>query len=431
LLSRLRDTIGVRRVDTVPLASTAVANAAIAACGLLSGALLARVLGADGRGELAAIQAWPLLLVAVGNFGLTEAAAYFAARAPGRARTALASALLLLAPFTALAIAIGLWLVPRVLNAQTIEVRNAAIISLSLVPLMALASAPYQALRGAGHIVAANALRLIAPAGWVVVLGGLALTGDVQPIDAALALIAVTAVSAIAAHAHAWRTLQGPTSPASSLARPMLAYGAPTVVSAVPQWLNLRLDQLVMIALLAPESVGLYAVAVAWGAAAQPIATVLAFGAVPGLAAASERHRQARLVYRSGAIVSAATSILLLAATPILLPFVFGDDFRAAVPAALLMVVAGALAGTNAVGGECLRGLGRPRALLAAECAGLAVTCVAVPILIPVAGILGAAAASISSYLAILLVQWRLIATAAAENVAEPGLVLALEAPPR
>jgi O-antigen/teichoic acid export membrane protein len=430
---RLREAFCPAVLAVGPVASTAAGNAVIAVCGLLSGTLLARMLGADGRGELAAIQAWPLVLATAGNFGLTEAAAYYAATTPGRARTTLSSALLLALPFSAVAVVAGVWILPRVLGTQTPEVQDAARISLLLVPLLTLTAAPHQALRGAGHYKAWNILRLITPAGWVAALMVLAAFGQAGAVNAAAAFILVTAISACVGHLYAWRTLKGPIAPTRDQVRPLLSYGAPTAVAALPQWLNLRLDQLVMIALLAPESLGLYAVAVAWGGAAQPLATVLAYVAVPALASTDDARRKAHLVYRSGAIVSACAAALLLAITPVALPMLFGAEFSAAVPAALILAAAGAITGMNAVGGECLRGLGRPRGVLLAEIAGLVVTCIAVPVLIPIAGIVGAATASLASYLAILLVQRRLISTAGDADgaAADRNLVLAIEAPPR
>jgi O-antigen/teichoic acid export membrane protein len=428
---RLREALSPAMLGTGSVASTAAANAAIAACGLLSGGLLARALGADGRGELTAIQAWPLLLATFGNFGLTEAAAYFAAADTRRARTTLSSALVLSIPFSVVAIALGFGILPRVLQSQTTEVRQAAQISLLLIPLMTFAVAPHQALRGAGHTYSWNLLRLLTPIGWTAALAVLYATGGASPTNVAMGFMAATALSSIAAHVVAWRTLEGSSVPDRRLLRPLLSYGAPTVVTALPQWLNLRLDQLVMIALLAPESVGLYAVAVAWGGAAQPLATVLAYAAVPALAAAHDGPRRARLLYRSGAIVSIVASALVLAVTPWLLPLIFGTEFRGAISAALIMVAAGAITGMNAVGGECLRGLGRPRGVLVAECAGLAVTGVAVPVLVPLWGIVGAAVASFASYAAIFLVQRRLLSTSADSAGSDSNLVFALDTPPR
>jgi Na+-driven multidrug efflux pump len=76
---------------------------------------------------------------------------------------------------------------------------------------------------------------------------------------------------------------------------------------------------------------------------------------------------------------------------------------------ALVMVFAGAVEAINAVGAECLRGMGRPRAVLAAECVGLAVTIVALPLLVLMTGIIGAAFASLLSYTVILVAQRRLM----------------------
>jgi O-antigen/teichoic acid export membrane protein len=114
-------------------------------------------------------------------------------------------------------------------------------------------------------------------------------------------------------------------------------------------------------------------------------------------------------VYRAGAVAAIGTSALLLAATPTLLPLIFGDEFRAAIPVALVMALAGGVEAVNAVGAECLRGVGRPRAVLVAECVGLAVTAVALPALVLLGGILGAAWASLLSYSVILVMQQRLM----------------------
>jgi len=408
---RLPEAFWPSSLDARPLASTAAANGVLAACGLLTGMLAARLLGAEGRGQLAAAQAWPLLLAALGSFGLTEAVAYFAARSPARARTALTTGLVLAAPFSLTAVAAGLWLVPRALQTQTAEVQHIAVISLLLVPVMALSAAPAQALRGVGAYGAWNALRLVTPLAWLVALVAVRGTGHATVSTLAVIFIGAQALAGGAAHLYAWRRLSGPSSPEPSLVRPMLAYGAPTMMTAMPQWLNLRLDQLIMIAFLDARSIGLYVVAAAWSMAVQPLATVIAYSAVPALAGAKDGHRKAHLVYRAGAMVAVGTSVLVLAATPTLLPLIFGAEFRSALPAALVLVVAGALACTNTVGAECLRGIGRPRAVLLAESAGLVVTAVALPVLIPLGGIVGAAVASLLSCVAILVVQRRQMRT--------------------
>lgn len=402
---RLPETLWPAGLDARPLTVTAVANLAIAACGVLTGVLAARLLGADGRGQLAAAQAWPLLLASLGGCGLTEATAYFVARRPLDARVVLSTGLVLSIPFCAAAAITGLWILPIVLHAQPPDVLVTARISLLVVPLAILASAPYQAVRGAGRYRAWNVLRLATPFAWLIALAGAPALGYADVRSVAIAFLLATAVSACAAHACAWMTLPGSRKPDAGLARPMLGYGAPTMLAGMPQWLNLRLDQLVMIAILDTRAIGLYAVAVAWGTAAQPLAGAFANVAVPLIARAEDRRETARLVYRAGTAVSLMTGGAVVLVTPGLLPWIFGAEFAAAVPAAVVMGLAGAVTALNAVGAECLRGMGRPRATLLAECAGLLVTVVTLPVLIMTAGIVGAAIASLLSYLAILVAQ--------------------------
>jgi O-antigen/teichoic acid export membrane protein len=371
--------------------------------------LAARLLGAEGRGELAAAQAWPLFLATLGSFGLTEAIAYFGARSPSRARAALATGLLLAVPFILVAVVAGAWLLPRLLRGQTMEVQQVATLCLALVPLLMLSAAPSQALRGVGRYRAWNVLRLVTPLAWLVTLVAVRGTDYATVHTLALAFIGATALAALVTHLHAWWTLAGPAAPERSLVRPMLAYSAPTMAATIPHWLNLRLDQLIVIALLDARALGLYVVAVAWSSAAHPLAAVVAHNAVPALAGAKDTWLRARLVYRAGAVAAIGTSVLLLVATPTLLPLIFGVEFRSAVPVALVMVLAGAVEAINAVGAECLRGVGRPRAVLLAEGAGLAVTAVALPVLVLLGGIIGAACASLLSYSVILLAQRRLM----------------------
>jgi O-antigen/teichoic acid export membrane protein len=224
-----------------------------------------------------------------------------------------------------------------------------------------------------------------------------------------VAFIATTALATLVLHVHAWRVLAGPAAPQRGLVRPMLAYSAPTMAATIPRWLNLRVDQLIVIALLDARALGLYVVAVAWSSATHPLAEVVAHNAVPTLASSKDIGQRVRFVYRAGVMAASGTALLLLIATPMLLPLIFGGEFRAAIPVALVMVLAGALEATNAVGAECLRGLGRPRAVLAAECVGLAVTVVALPVLVMSLGIIGAAIASLLSYATTLVAQRRLM----------------------
>src|SRR5262245_30271561 len=58
---------------------TTATNFAIALLALATGPLAARMLGPEGRGELAAIQTWPSVIATLAMLGLGDATIYFAA----------------------------------------------------------------------------------------------------------------------------------------------------------------------------------------------------------------------------------------------------------------------------------------------------------------------------------------------------------------
>src|SRR2546427_12260714 len=78
-----------------PLLGTAGTNFILAALGLLTGVLVARLLGPRGRGELTAIQTWPSVIATASMLGLPDALVYFSAREPAQVGRRLGSAMLL------------------------------------------------------------------------------------------------------------------------------------------------------------------------------------------------------------------------------------------------------------------------------------------------------------------------------------------------
>ena len=127
---------------------TLACNALLTGVGLVTGILAARLLGPQGRGELAAIQTWPTNFAYLGMLGVADATVYFTAREPRQAGKYLSSAtvltLLLALPTGALAYT----LMPLLLAAQSAQVIHAARRYILLIPLMALVTAPFSALRG-------------------------------------------------------------------------------------------------------------------------------------------------------------------------------------------------------------------------------------------------------------------------------------------
>jgi O-antigen/teichoic acid export membrane protein len=186
--------------------------------------------------------------------------------------------------------------------------------------------------------------------------------------------------------------------------RPMLGYGVPSMLSGVPQLLNLRLDQLLMAALLPAQMLGLYVVAVTWSSAVAQLPNALGAVLFPRTAAQSDARQRAQ-VFAQGtrlAVLSAVTAGAAVALiTPVAMPLLFGAKFAAAVPAGLVLAAAAAVSATNSVLEEGLHGLGRPAVALWAELIGLVATAASLLLLLMPFGIMGAALASLLGYSAV------------------------------
>jgi O-antigen/teichoic acid export membrane protein len=394
----------VRSFDASVLLTTG-SNIALALLGVLTGALAARLLGPDGRGQLAAIQMWPNFLAVIGGLGLPEALVYFSARARAGSGRYLASAMSLNALVSLAFMALGYAVVPFLLSVQGPEVVSAARWYLLLLPVQALWLS-YHCFRGLGDFGAWNASRFLPSFGWLGLLVVSAITGLRSPAFLALGNLAVLAVLSIPVLVVTHRHISRLQRPDPRHWAPMLRFGLPSVTSGVPRVLNLRVDQMLMAALLPVQTLGLYVVAVTWSSAVTPLPYALGNVLFPQTAASSDRDARHQ-VFATGsrlAVLSvAAVAVPVALITPWMLPLLFGGAFAAAVRPALVLVAAAAIDAVNMVLEEGLRGLGRPGLVLWAELCGLIVTAIALLLLLGPLGIMGAALSSVLGYSAVFV----------------------------
>lgn len=388
---------------------TAGANAVITGFGFLTGMLAARLLGPAGRGELAAIQVFPTMVASLGVLGVTEALVYFAAREPSKGGRWFASGMALTV-LSSIPFALGAYLLmPVILRAQAPAVVEAARFYLLIVLLSATVGLFTFPMQGLGKIARWNVMRLLPALVWLVVLllGWARGTADAAGLSRSYLL--GYAALALPFALLALPKLGGPFRVEPRLWRPLLGYGLPSVLAFVPAMLNVRLDQMLMAAFLSPESLGLYVVAVSWSGALlrvllQAIASVL----VPRIA--SEKLDPARQSARLGqgarlGVITVVPALVVLALiTPLVLPLLFGSPYSRAIPAALVLLVAAGFDAFSGVLRAGLRGLGFPGDVLWGEILGLVVTAVCLALLLRPLDLMGAAIASLVSYLVVMIV---------------------------
>lgn len=386
-------------------------NIALALLGMLTGIIAARLLGPQGRGELAAIQLWPSFIASIAMLGLPEALVYYSAREPKRAGQYLGTAMAIALASSCMAMMIGYFTLPILLSAQGDKLVQAARWYLFLIPVFALVGLPYHPLRGLGLFAVWNSLRIAPGLIWLLVLGLAWVLNLAHPTTLAFMYLTGLALLFFPVSYQVVSTVPRPYRPALHQCSALLSFGLPSVAATLPQLLNMRLDQMLMAALLPVESLGLYVVAVAWGGATQPLLIAIGTVLFPKVASQSNLKQQLNAFtqgIRVGVLSASALAGVLFTLTSWALPFLFGHRFTAAVPTCLVLVIAGAIAGINSIMQEGLRGLGWPISVMWAELGGLVVTGIALVCLLRPLGILGAGFASLlgrSAVMILLVVQ--------------------------
>jgi O-antigen/teichoic acid export membrane protein len=381
------------------VARLTLANALAAATGFITGPLLARALGPSGRGDLQAIivplQLTPIVL----SLGITA----FAYRTLPRGRTvdevipSLGLPLLLLGSIAAAA-AVP---VADALAAGRETVRTYLIIGFLMTPLallIMLLSSSLAALERWRAVIAMTVIPFVVP---FVAIVGLDAVGRLTVATAAAATI-FGSLLAVLPGVPLLISVRRPSF-RLHLAREGVGFGMKSWLGGLAQLANGRLDQILMITLVPPRELGLYAVATTISGAFGPVA-----GAVsPPLMArigAGERHLMPQAV-RMTVTVTVGINLAVALLTPILLPLLFGPEFRDATPMAIVLLAASVpLAGASVLS-TALQADGVPLIPTIGEGIALIVTVVGLVVLLPPLQGMGAAIVSLVAYVASFLFQ--------------------------
>jgi enterobacterial common antigen flippase len=384
---------------------TAIVNGLLAALGLGTGILTARLLGPNGRGALALGTAIAGLTTVIVGIGLQQAFAYFVAAR--RDTVEMAASLGIVSGVLAGggAAALGWLVVPLVVRDAT----AVAVIRLGLlaVPGTLIASNITGLLQGLRLGRRFNATRLLHASAYCAGVVGVALVEDAATAEGILGVYALAATaSAAVAYLLLSPSIASLRSPSRSFITAAMRYGAVAALGGAALAANTHLAIPILGALTGFHETGLYAIGLSYAIPVTLVASAVAIHTLPDVAAASPLAR-AELVRRRVAITLTGALPLALAAAllaPYVIPAVFGGDFRAAVPAAQILVAAQAFRALAYVLADIARGLGRPGLPSMAETAGVTATVALLPLVVPSLGIEGAAAVLTAANAAVAVV---------------------------
>ncbi len=365
------------------------------------GILLARILGPEDRGELAAVILWPTLLTTVGSFGLAQSATYHAARV-SRLGTLVGSTLVVAVVDAVVLVAIGWAILPLALGGQeSAVVHDAQLFLTAFVPLNLIAVSMMSILNGSHRFAWFQALRVILIVSTVVGIVALAIADSLTIGSAAAAYIGGYVVTAALALAAVLRTVGREIGFSRTTVRELLGFGWRSQLSTSMWTFNERADQLVISIFFSPVSLGLYVVAVTLTSLTTLVGFSFALVALPMIARVktlAERQRMARLIVASTLICATAVSVPIFLVEPTLIRLLFGEDFAGAAGVGRVLLVAGIVFALNRVLEAVLQAVGRPLESSLGEGLALAITAAGLAVLLPTMGIMGAGVTSLIAY---------------------------------
>jgi O-antigen/teichoic acid export membrane protein len=194
------------------------------------------------------------------------------------------------------------------------------------------------------------------------------------------------------------------------LLRPLVRFGTRAYVGTLASVANFQLDQAIIAPFLGTRDLGHYAIAVTISNLPVGLAAAIGsrvYGAVGLDETGTIDHERAGRVLRLAVTGSLIFCAGLGLSAPVLIPLLYGADFKASILPLLLLLPGTIAVSAGAVAEAALVLAGRPGVTSRAEAVALVITVAGLGATVPTLGIAGAAATTSVSYIARFAVQLR------------------------
>lgn len=354
-------------------AQTISASIAIRGLGVASGILAARLLGPAGRGELAVIIFFPILMIPVGEFELARSLAYDVSRETEVHPQVVSTGFWLALAFGCIqALALGLAL-PIVLPADKLHLLPAARWFVAYLPATYVTAALMGIDQGRGRFGRFSLLQALPGALYVLSILAVWCLGTISPQWFALGILAGVVTTCVLRVAMDWDVIAR-VLPEWDSAKRLLRRGFTFYLPAVAGYLLSRADMLLAVRLLPTAALGLYAVgqAISVGQLGVVLPFMqVSFSAVAGEADHAEALRTLARHFRLSQLAATGVGLTLALLTPWAVRVLFGAPFAGATVPALFLVGAMMLWGMGQVLDQGLRAAMHPRVGIVSNAAGL------------------------------------------------------------
>jgi O-antigen/teichoic acid export membrane protein len=372
---------------------------------MISGIIVARILGAEGRGYLAMLVLFPVLISQLGMIGLPHATTYYVAVNPNHALAIFNS---LRVPFlfqiTILPI-IHFSILKFYLYEQTSQIALAGYFTTAVIPGLLAHRYGLALLQGLRMFRPFNILRLMPATAYActILLVFVIQIGTLPVIVFSwMCLNVIVGVSTLCYAYQKINTLQlsGKIAGKPSIVE-MLSFGIKGFIGAISPLDSFRLDQLLAGILLSPAALGFYVVAQAITNLPRFISQSVGMVAYPAVSSCSDEGRAKKtlwlFIWRTS-VFNGIIVLVLISLTPALIPFLFGNDFIGSITLSRLLLLGTFFVSCRRIIVEGLRGIGRPEVSTWAELSMYPFLIILGPLLIAYFNLIGLVVAVIICY---------------------------------
>lgn len=308
-------------------------NVIALAIGLLSSVLLARLLGAEGRGEYALAVKAAGLIVAIGQWGIAEVLLQVVPERRGAMGSVVGTTLLLAVGGGVVIALLALAAVPVAQGTILRDVRG-PVVGLALAggvaSLVGVLARRFVQLQGSFDLY--NGLDIMRVLVFVSLAAALMIFGPSAAFGAVLAWALAELALALAASLAVWRRVARDWHFDLSLAGTLIVAGLPLQAGLLATYVGNEAGVFVLNATLDLAAVGAYVVSMTLARLVLQVSLVMRTVLQPRLMGATADAAAITVqVTRHGILWMVLGALVLLAAAP-LVPLVFGPDFAAAIP---------------------------------------------------------------------------------------------------
>lgn len=380
------------RSGKAAIVQTFLSKILILGANMATGIITARFLGAAGRGDLAVMILWPQFLAYLLTFGLPSALIYHIRSHQSEKSQLFSAAFWLGLVLGCLATGIGVIFIPQWLSQYPNSVIRSAQWFMLASPISLLSLIGASALESQEEFRAANYSRYSSPLLTLTVLLILLLTQQLSPFTAALAYM-IPALVVFCWIIYTLKKYFNFTLDNLGVSyQKLINYGLRSYGIDLLKVLSGRIGQALVVSLLTPVDMGLYAVAISLSRLLNIFESAMITVLLPKTAARPIPEIVALTV--KGARVTTFLTVIcvapLMLICPWLLTLLYGEEFSEAVPVFRILLIQVTIEGTAWVLAQTFIAAGKPGIVTILQVVGLSSNVPLMLILIPKYGLVGA-----------------------------------------